>query len=73
MGLACGKWVVVRDSESRDAMSAYFAALIGGRPLVALKALNFKPYCGLSWAALWLPTKAHRMSEDEKGGAGPAT
>jgi hypothetical protein len=43
MGLACGKWVVVRDSESRDAMSAYFAALIGGWPLVALKALNFKP------------------------------
>jgi hypothetical protein len=39
-GLASSEWVVVRGSESRDATSTHFAALIGDRPLEALKALS---------------------------------
>ena len=42
-GLASSGWIVVRGSESRDATSTHFAALIGDRPLEELKALNFKP------------------------------
>jgi hypothetical protein len=46
-GLATSEWIVVRGNESRDSTSAHFAALIGDRLLEELKALNFKPYCGL--------------------------
>jgi hypothetical protein len=70
-GLATSEWIVVRGSESRDATSAHFAALIGDRPLEELKALNFKPYCGLGRATKKLPAKARKGSEDEKGGAEP--
>jgi hypothetical protein len=70
-GLASSEWIVVRGNESRDSTSAHFTALIGDRPLVELKALNFKPYCGLGWATIKLPAKACKGSEDEKGGAEP--
>jgi hypothetical protein len=70
-GLASSEWIVVRSSERRDATSAHFAALIGDRPLEELKALNFKPYCGLGRATIKLPVKARKGSEDEKGGAEP--
>ena len=70
-GLASSEWIVVRGSESRDATSTHFAALIGDRPLEELKALNFKPYCGLGRATIKLPAKARKGSEDEKGGAEP--
>jgi hypothetical protein len=46
-GLASSEWIIVRGSESRNATSAHFAALIDDRPLEELKALNFKPYCRL--------------------------
>jgi hypothetical protein len=70
-GLASSEWVAVRGSESRDATSAHFAALIGDRPLEELKALNFKPYCGLGQATIKLPAKARSGREDEKGGTEP--
>jgi ligand-binding sensor protein len=70
-GLATSEWIVVRGSESRDATSTHLAALIGDRPLEELKALNFKPYCGLGRATIKLPAKPRKGSEDEKGGAEP--
>jgi hypothetical protein len=70
-GLASSGWIVVRGSESRDATSTHFAALIGDRPLKELKALNFKPYCGLGQATIKLPAKARRGSKDEKGDTEP--
>ncbi|XP_024888738.1 uncharacterized protein LOC112465430, partial [Temnothorax curvispinosus] len=51
-GLQAADWVVARGSESRDATSTHFAALIGEGALSALKALNFKPFCGLSQATV---------------------
>jgi hypothetical protein len=60
-------------SESRDATSAHFAALIGDRPLEELKALNFKPYFGQGRATIKFPAKVRRGSEDEKGGTEPTT
>ena len=59
----------MRGSESRDATSAHFVALIGDRPLEELKALNLKPYCVLWRATIKFPAKARKGSEDEKGGA----
>ncbi|XP_071572498.1 uncharacterized protein [Temnothorax nylanderi] len=54
-GLQAANWVVARGSESRDAASTHFAALIGEGALRALKALNFKPFCGLGQATVKLP------------------
>ena len=71
--LVSHEWVIMRVSESRDATSADSAALIGNRPLEALKALNFKPYCRLSRATIKLPIKSRKGSDDEKGGAEPVT
>jgi hypothetical protein len=42
--LASRKWVVVKDSDSMNAKSSHFAAMIGYQPLKALRAPNFKPY-----------------------------
>jgi hypothetical protein len=70
-GLASSGWIVVRGSKSRDTTNTHFAALIGDRPLQELKALNFKPYCGLGLATIKLPAKARRGSKDEKGGTKP--
>jgi hypothetical protein len=70
-GLVSHEWVVVRVSVSRDPTSAHFAALIGNRPLEALKALNFKPYCRLSRATIKLPINSRKGSDDEKGGDEP--
>ena len=63
--LASHEWVV-RGSESRDAMSAHFTTLICDQPLETLKALNFKPYCGLTRAGVKLPAKARKGSNDEE-------
>ena len=71
--MASHEWVTVRGSESKNAMSAHCAALIGDWPLEALKTLNFKPYCGLGRATVKLPTKAHKESKDEKRDAGSVT
>jgi hypothetical protein len=70
-GLTSSEWVVVRGSESMDATSAHFAALIGDRPLERLKALNFKPYCGLGQASIKLPAKARRENKDVEGSTEP--
>jgi hypothetical protein len=70
-GLTSGEWIVVRGSESRDATSAHFAALIGDQSLEGLKALNFKPYCGLGQASIKLPAKARRENKDLKGSTEP--
>ena len=59
-GLASDEWVIVRGSESRDAASSHFAALIGDGPLEALKALNFKPYCGLGQATIRVAGKRRK-------------
>jgi len=45
-GLAAREWVVVRGSESRDAKSAHFAALVGDSSLEALRACSSKPFWG---------------------------
>jgi hypothetical protein len=66
-GLTSSEWVVLRGSESRNATSPHFAALIGDRPLERLKALNFKPYCGLGQASIKLPAKARRENKDVEG------
>ena len=63
----------MRGSNSRDATSSHFAALIGNQPLEALKALNFKPCYGLSRATVKLPTKEHKGNDGEKGDVGPAS
>jgi hypothetical protein len=70
-GLTSGEWIVVRGSESRDATSAHFAALIGDQSLEGLKAFNFKPYCGLGQASIKLPAKARRENKDVKGSTEP--
>lgn len=43
-GLASGEWLVVRGSESRDAKSSHYAALIPGRSLNVLKACSLRPH-----------------------------
>jgi len=48
---------VVRESESRDAKSAYFAALVGDSSLEALRACGSKPFCGLGRATVKLLDK----------------
>ncbi|XP_077270928.1 uncharacterized protein LOC143902091 [Temnothorax americanus] len=71
-GLQAADWVVARGSESRDATSTHFAALIGEGTLSALKALNFKPFCGLSQATVRLPG-GDRRGELERKEDGPRT
>ena len=72
-GLQAADWVVARGSESRDATSTHFAALIGEGALSALKALNFKLFCGLSQATIRLPGGDRRgevgRKEDRSGTA----
>ncbi|KYN02056.1 hypothetical protein ALC62_07125 [Cyphomyrmex costatus] len=59
-GLGAREWVVVRGSESRDAKSAHFAALIGDRSLEVLKTCGFKPFCGLGRATVRLLDKERK-------------
>jgi hypothetical protein len=66
-GLVSHEGVIMRGSESRDATSSHFAALIGYQPLEALKALNFRPYCRLHWATVQLPAKGCKGNNNEKG------
>jgi len=56
-GLAAREWVVVRGSESRDAKSAHFAALVSDSSLEALKTCGSKPFCGLGRATVKLLDK----------------
>jgi len=51
-GLTAGEWVVVKESVSKDAKSAYFAALVGDNSLETLKNNGFKPFCKLSRATV---------------------
>lgn len=64
VGIQSPDWVIAKGSESRDATSTHFAALIGDGALRALRALNFKPYCGLGQATIRLPA-----GESSKEGA----
>lgn len=59
-GLGVREWVVVRGSESKDAKSAHFAALIGDTSLEVLKTYDFKPFCELGRATVKLLDKEHR-------------
>ncbi|KYN05108.1 hypothetical protein ALC62_04003 [Cyphomyrmex costatus] len=59
-GLGAREWVVVRGSESRDAKSAHFAALIGDRSLEVLRTCGFKPFCGLGRATVRLLDKERK-------------
>jgi len=56
-GLAAREWVVVRGSESRDAKSSHFAALVSDSSLEALRACGSKPFCGLGRATVKLLEK----------------
>jgi len=59
-GLAAGEWVVIRGSASKDAKSAYFAALVGDASLEALKACGLKPSCRLGRASTRVLDKERR-------------
>ncbi|KYN07980.1 hypothetical protein ALC62_01045 [Cyphomyrmex costatus] len=59
-GLGAREWVVVRGSESRDAKSAHFAALIGDRSLEILRTCGFKPFCGLGRTTVRLLDKERK-------------
>lgn len=64
-GLAPGDWVVSGGSESRDAMSTHFACLVAAQLLEALKACNFRPFCGSTRATVKLLEREHReVSQD---------
>ena len=52
VGLDAGRWLVVKGSESRDAKSSHFAAMIPEQSLAVLKSCNFRPHCGLSRASV---------------------
>ena len=69
--LATNEWVITRGTDSRDAMSSHFAALISDEPLEALKALNFQPYCGLGWATIRLSGKECKEEGNVKGNMEP--
>jgi hypothetical protein len=45
-GLDTDGWVIARSSESRDATSSHFTALISDGPLEVLKTLSFKTWPG---------------------------
>jgi len=64
-GLTAGEWVVVKESVSKDAKSAYFAALVGDNSLETLKNNGFKPFCRLDWAIIKLLDK-ERSKDAEK-------
>lgn len=57
VGLAAGEWVVARESVSRDASCAHFACLVGDSSVEALKACNFRPFCGTGRATVRLHDK----------------
>lgn len=59
-GLAPEDWVVSGGSESRDALSTHFACLVTAQSLEALKACNYRPYCGSTRATVKLLEKEHR-------------
>jgi len=61
--LATKDWIITRGSESRDATSTHFAALIREQSLQAIKALNYRPYCGLDQARISVPGKERRTYE----------
>ncbi|XP_029162919.1 uncharacterized protein LOC114934410 [Nylanderia fulva] len=60
VSLASGDWVVSSGRESRDASSSHFACLVTAQLLEALKACNFKPFCGSTRATVKLLGKEHR-------------
>ena len=51
-GLDAGEWLVVKGSESGDAKSSHFAAMIPEQSLAVLRTCNFRPHCGLSRATV---------------------
>ena len=59
VGLAPGDWVVSGGSESRDASSTHFACLVTSQSLEALKACNFRPFCGSTRATVKLLGRGH--------------
>lgn len=61
----------MKGSDSRDAKSSHFVALIGDQPLKTLKALTLKPYRGLSRATATLPTKERNGNYNGKGNVEP--
>jgi len=66
-GLAAGEWVVIRESESRDAKSAHFAAFVSKSSLEALKNCGFKPFCGLGRATVKLLAERNVSVEGTRG------
>lgn len=59
-------WIIVKDSENRDATSTYFAALIRDGTLRVLRTLNFKPFCGLGQATVRLVEEDCREEGDQE-------
>lgn len=59
-GLATNDWIVIRESENRDATNIHFACLIRDPSLKALKACNFRPFCGLGRATVRLLEKERK-------------
>ncbi|EFN70505.1 hypothetical protein EAG_05614 [Camponotus floridanus] len=59
-GLATNDWIVIKESESRDATNTHFACLIRDPSLETLKACNFKPFCGLGQATVRLLEKERK-------------
>lgn len=57
--------MVARGSESKDAKSVHFSALIWEGSLRALKAFNFKLYCGLGQATIRLPGRDRDRASSE--------
>lgn len=71
VGLAPGDWVVSGGSESRDASSSHFACLVTAHSLEALKACNFRPFCGSTRATVKLIEKEHREVSPVTGSKNP--
>lgn len=51
-GLATHEWAIIEDSEYRDENGSHFDAFVRADSLNILKALDFKPYCGLERAVI---------------------
>lgn len=62
--LATSDWIVIRGSKSRDATNTHFACLVRDSSLEALKACNFRPFCGLGRATVKLLEKEHKRDSE---------
>ncbi|XP_067212043.1 uncharacterized protein [Linepithema humile] len=79
-GLGAKGWIVSKNSERRDALRTHFIASISNSSVEVLKALNFKPYCGVVRATVKLlreennsPVKQNVSRNEEATGTSEST